>query len=62
MEIKYLSGEIIVYECSKCGARFYDTDVTNFNFCPNCRNLKEDKEELEDKEKMPKQGERGDRK
>ena len=40
MEIKYLSGEIIVYECCKCGAKFYDTDVTNFNFCPNCRHQK----------------------
>lgn len=34
------SGEITVYECSKCGARFYEMNAEEFNFCPNCRNPK----------------------
>lgn len=37
-----VSGEITVYECNKCGAKFYDTDITKFTFCPNCRNPKKE--------------------
>ena len=36
------SGEITVYECNKCGAKFSEIGIKNFNFCPNCRNPKKE--------------------